>query len=85
MSTNLPLIWRDRPCPAQRQDIRVVRCQEDYPAGGKTTEQGGHYPGTTCRTFLCRGCQRALPWCFGGTSSQQCDDCEMINEAFSEA
>lgn len=28
-----------------------------------------------CGVFICSTCDRAVPWCFGGSDSTECDDC----------
>jgi len=28
-----------------------------------------------CQVFTCTGCTRRVPWCFGGSDSELCNDC----------
>lgn len=32
-------------------------------------------PEEWCGTFICNACSRAMPWCYGTSESQCCDDC----------
>lgn len=62
--THRPVDWpRKAPCPAHVDGP----CQGHFARDG----EGG------CRTWICRGCGFARPWCFGadGAFPSLCDDC----------
>lgn len=58
------------PCPARSGSLL---CQGDYAEDGQyatwTVNQ------STCPTFLCSGCNKLQPYCFGGAPDRRCDDC----------
>lgn len=65
MSESLPMWPDDKPCPAHT-DGRPC-CGEYAPDDASD--------GTTCQTFVCAKCLRAVPWCVGASDSDLCDEC----------
>jgi hypothetical protein len=51
-------------CPAYQDGV----CHREHAADGDAH----------CPLFKCEHCRRRVPWCFGGSDDERCNDCSVF-------